>query len=102
MNKTQASKLAEIITNAQLKQMLDLAKSSIKNWQDLSKVYAGFTKGAAWNILGSNFDVNKEYLTKTKKDMILEYQDYLPKSIFIQKDKSDIDKKIPIHEEPIF
>ena len=78
MNRQNAKNIAETITNEQLKQMFDKAKANITNWHVISGVNKGMTKGHAWNILASNFDVNKKYHPLTVVNMIWEFGDYLP------------------------
>lgn len=105
MNKTDARKIAEIITNEELLEMFERAKADVLNWKDLrSDVNSSFTKGAIWNILGKNFDVNKSYHVLAKKNMIWEFGDYLPDRLKLPKQK-----KSPLpplaklhHREPDF
>lgn len=102
MNKTNARKIAEFITNEQLQQMLDKAKIEIKDWTKVSSVNKGMTKGTSWNILASDFDVNKTYHIIAKTNMIREFGEYLPENLKIKKIPKDNMIKKPIHQEPKF
>lgn len=75
MNRTDARRIAETITNQQLKEMFDSAKENIKDWTTTSSVNKGFTKGLAWNILAANFDTNEEHHILAKTSMIREFGD---------------------------
>lgn len=101
MNRKDSKKIAETITNEQLKQMLDNAKENIKDWTVVSNVNKGITKGVSWNILGKDFDINKTYFHIVKTNMIREFGEYLPNDIKPTK-KSKSSTKPPIHQDPIF
>jgi len=101
MNRNTARKLAEKITNEQLKQMFDNTKAFFVDWKRVSIVNKGLTKGTAWNVLGRDFDVNKTYHVIGKTNMIREFGEYLPKEL---KPKKKLPKNLepPIHQEPKF
>ena len=101
MNKELASKIAETITNEQLKAMFDKARAEIKDWKVVSNVNLGFTKGVAWNVLALEFDVKKTYPNIAKTNMVREFGEFLPDELIPKKDKT---KKeiIPTHQDPIF
>jgi len=103
MNRFDARKLADIVTNDQLKQMFDNAKYKIMNWHEKSNCNKGITKGTAWNILANNFDVKKSYHVLAKTNMIREFGEFLPGEIRqkIKKHKTS-DIRPPVHQEPIF
>ena len=101
MNKRDAKKIAETITNEQLQQMFDNAKANITDWTQISSVNKGMTKGAGWNILAKNFDVTGKHSSLAKKNMIWEFGDYLPESLKIPK-KTKIVSSNPVHQNPIF
>ena len=61
MNRTDAKLIAEKITNEELAEMFANAKANITDWTKVSSVNKGMSKGAAWNILASDFDVEKTY-----------------------------------------
>ena len=58
MNKRDAKKVAQYITNEQLQEMFNAAKLGVKDWTKVSSVNKGMTKGTSWNILAKNFDIN--------------------------------------------
>ena len=101
MNRQDARKIAETITNEQLQQMFDNAKTGIKDWTKVSDVNKGMTKGVGWNILARNFDINGDHHILAKTNMIREFGEYLPEELKpekIIKEKS----KHPVHHDPIF
>lgn len=100
MNRFDARKITEIITNEQLKQMFDMAKVSITDWTKVSSVNKGMTKGVGWNILAKDFDINKDYNILTKTNMVWEFGDYLPDNLKIKHKKRVYPK--PVHREPEF
>ena len=61
MNRNNAKKIAQTITNEQLKDMFDNAKIGVKDWTKVSCVNKGMTKGVSWNILAKNFDISYSY-----------------------------------------
>jgi hypothetical protein len=102
MNRTDAKKISEKITNDQLMEMLNGAKAGTIDWTKQSIVNKGLTKGVAWNILGKDFDVSKKYNSIVKINMIREFGEFLPNNI---KPKRKEPKKItrtPFHQDPIF
>ncbi len=101
MNKHDAKKIAETITNMQLKQMFDTAKVQIKDWCKVSNVNKGITKGVAWNILAKDFDVSKKYINIAKTNMIREFGEFLPENIKPFKKSSGYVNKL-VHQEPLF
>lgn len=101
MNRSDAKKIAETITNEQLLQMFDSVKESVTDWTKTSNVNKGMTKGAAWNILAKDFDVSKKYHNLAKINMIREFGEYLPKQIKPVRDKC-YSSKPPMHQEPNF
>lgn len=101
MNRADSKKIAETISNEQLKDMFEKAKSLITDWTKVSNVNKGMTKGAAWNILASNFDVNEKYHKLAKYNMLREYGEYLPDELKPVK-KVKITPSYIHHEEPKF
>jgi len=100
MERYKARNIAETITNEQLKEMLDRAKENITDWTKVSNVNKGMTKGVAWNILGSNFDVSKEHHILAKTNMIWEFGEFLSDELKpIKKVKPTI---VPFHQDPKF
>lgn len=100
MNRNYAKKIAENITNQQLQDMLNQAKTNIKDWTKVSTVNKGMTKGTAWNILAKDFNVNEKYHILAKINMIREFGEYLPDELKIKK-KSKVSLN-PIHQNPQF
>lgn len=101
MNRTDARKIAETITNQQLQDMFNLAKVGIKDWTKVSSVNKGLTKGTAWNILAKDFDVTHKHHILAKTNMIREFGEFLPKELKPQKKNKRTDIN-PVHQEPIF
>ncbi len=78
MNKTEAKRIAETITNMEILAMFDNAKENIKDWSVVSVCNKGLSKGCAWNILASDFDLTHNYHVLAKTNMVREFGDYLP------------------------
>lgn len=103
MNKKDARKIAETITNEQLQQMFENAKANITNWKQGSNVNKGVTKGVSWNILAKNFDVNAKHHILAKTNMVREFGNFLPEEIKPQKSKQRTHASGGrIHQEPEF
>lgn len=100
MKKHEAREIAETITNEQLAYMFKKAKAIITDWNKVSKVNKGLTKGVAWNILASNFDLNEEYHILTKTNMVREFGEFLPDEML--PDKKSKSKIKPSHANPDF
>jgi hypothetical protein len=100
MNRNDARKIAQMITNEQLQQMFDNAQKGIKDWTKVSSCNKGFTKGVAWNILVKSFDLNYDYHILAKTNMIREFGEFLPDVSKPEKKKKQI--KSPVHQDPIF
>lgn len=100
MKRNEARNLADTITNQQLFDMLEKAKIGIKDWTKVSLVNKSMTKGTAWNILGKDFDVNKEYHILAKTNMIREFGEFLPEEL--KPKKKEKIKIVPHHQEPKF
>lgn len=98
MNRKIAAEIAETITNEQLSDMFEKAKSEIQDWKKRSKVNKGMSKGAAWNILAANFNVQHKYNVLAITNMIQEFGDYLPKELIPKKKYGRYPK--PFHQEP--
>lgn len=101
MDKSHAKYLSEKLDNYHLKQMLDKAKSEIKDWTVASKVNKGLSKGTAWNILAKDFNESVDFHNIVKYNLIREYGEFLPEHLQPKKKppKPDI---IPVHQDPIF
>jgi len=101
MNRIDAKKIAKTITNEQLLEMFNNAKSYVKDWTKVSVCNKGFTKGTSWNILAKDFDVNEQYHNLSKVNMIREFGDYLPDNIKPEK-KTRKKYENLVHQEPKF
>jgi len=101
MNKIDVRKIAETITNEQLQQMFDTAKSKITDWTKVSNVNKGLTKGTSWNILAKNFDVNFQHHILAKTNMVREFGEFLPDELKPQRKVRQISNP-PIHQDPKF
>lgn len=101
MTRHEAMNLAERITNVQILEMFKSAKENIKDWTKPSNVNKGLTKGTAWNVLAKDFDVNKEYKSIIKYNMIREFGRYLPPELITKRNKSS-NPVNPSHQEPNF
>lgn len=101
MNRKDARKIAETITNEQIQQMFEAAKAEIIDWTAVSSVNKGITKGVGWNILAKDFDVAANYHILAKTNMIREFGEFLPDEL---KPKKKVKKKQPppTHQDPEF
>ena len=99
MNRTDAKKIAEIVTNEQLQEMFNAAKIGIKDWTKVSNVNKGMTKGSAWNVLAKNFDVNYKHHIMAKTNMVREFGDFLSEDLKPKK-KTKVNNYKPFHQEP--
>lgn len=101
MNKKDSRLIAENITNQQILDMFNNAKANIIDWTKVSNVNKGITKGTAWNILASDFDINTKYHILAKTNFIREFGEYLPIELKPVK-KNKINLPVPVHQEPKF
>ena len=101
MNRKDAKRIAETITNDQLAMMFDKAKDGISNWEAVSAVNKGMTKGTAWNILYRAFDPSKKTHGLSKVNMIREFGDFI-KDQFKEPQKKPIKMVSLYHQEPNF
>lgn len=103
MNKRDAKKIAETITNEELAEMLWNAKAGIKNWTKVSNCNKGLSKGVAWNVLARDFDVNKKHHILAKTNMVREFGEYLPDHLKPEKKNRAKNKSEDIiHHSPDF
>lgn len=101
MNRSDAKKIAQTITNEQLYEMFKSSKEGIKDWTKNSIVNKTMTKGAAWNILTKDFSIDKNYHILAKINMVREFGEFLPDSLKIKKQKITYPSS-PVHKEPDF
>ena len=110
MNRNKAKRIAEIVTIKQLREMFNNAKSQTgSDWDKVSSVNKGLTKGAAWNILYNPFCA-MEFKGELGnglgsqlgiKNMIWEFGDYLDKELLEKfSTKKKVNNVTPYHEEP--
>lgn len=99
MNKTDAKKIAETVTNEQLSRMLSLARVGITKWDAISNVNKGMTKGAVWNILSDSFDPKGCYSYIAKVNMVREFGEFIVVEFMLPE---KVAKKFvkPFHQEP--
>lgn len=100
MNRSDAKKIAETITNNELWLMICAAKAKITNWRERSIVNKGLTKGAAWNVLAKDFTMDCKYHILAKINMVREFGEFLPDQRKPKKINKDL--PAPIHQDPIF
>lgn len=98
MNRSDAKRIAGTITNEQLKEMFDTAKSKITDWTKVATVNKGLTKGTAWNILAADFDVKAKHHIMAKTNMVREFGEFLPNSLKPKKQKRKLIP--PTHQDP--
>jgi hypothetical protein len=103
MNRYEAKKLAETVSIEDLQQMFRNAEIKIKDWEKVSRVNKGMTKGTAYNILATNIfektSIDQVHILG-RTNMILEFGEFLPGySKQVKKQKQTIN---PIHQEPRF
>lgn len=102
MKRTDARRVAEKISNQEIKEMLDNAKNKISDWRKQSKSNKNFTIGTAWNILTKNFNLEKDIHILAKTNMVYEFSEYLPEYLKIKKEIFQKPDKELIHQDPIF
>lgn len=100
MNRNDARKIAETITNEQLQQMLETAKSKITDWTKVSNCNKSCTKGVAWNVLAKDFDVTANHHILAKINMVREFGEFLPDDL--KPPKKIRNNQPPIHQNPQF
>jgi hypothetical protein len=102
MNRTDAKKIAAVITVDQVATMFENAKEGTTDWSSISKVNAALTKGYVWNMLYPL--VNKKVLPVQVIvcNMIVAFGDFLPEDLKIKKKpKAKYDGPV-LHEDPKF
>ncbi len=97
MNRDDAKKIAETVSESDLKHMLVDAYRTIKNWNVPSNINKGISKGAAFNIY-TKINIDRDTHILAKINMIREFGEFLPNY-----QKKETIKKTPesfYHEEP--
>ena len=105
MNKRDAAKIAETITNEQIQEMFNNAKENITDWTVVSSVNKSMSKGAVWNILAKGFNpdvINTPNRSLGVRNMVWEFGDYLPDNIKIRKSIKHKSDAFVYHKDPIF
>ena len=101
MNRIKAREIAETITNEQIQQMFDNAKTNIKDWEKRSIVNKSFTIGTGWNILTKGFNIDSHIHILVKTNMVREFGEFLPEKLKpIKKERGEL--PAPIHQNPLF
>lgn len=103
MNKADAKRIAETITNDQLAAMFERAKAEITDWEKVSAVNPGMTKGTAWNILSAALAASGGARMRQLgvTNMIWEFGDFLDESLKPAKKKRQPAPE-PYHQQPNF
>jgi hypothetical protein len=101
MNRTDAKKIAETITNEELGEMFTNAKANISDWTKVSNVNKGMSKGAAWNILASDFNIDMKYHNMARVNMVREFGEFLPNHLKPAKKTKTTSINV-VHQEPRF
>ena len=101
MNRTDAKKIAETITNEELNEMFENAKANITDWTKVSIVNNGMSKGAAWNILASDFNIDMKYHNMARVNMVREFGEFLPNHLKPAKKTKTTSINV-VHQEPRF
>ena len=98
MTRTDARKLAEIITVSELKETILNAYSLIDDWTVPSKVNKGMSKGTAFNVLTCG-EITENMHVIAKINIIREFSLYLPEKYRVFKKESA--KTITLcHQDP--
>lgn len=96
ITRDEAKRLADTVTEQEVKQMFLNAQNSIKDWTKVSRVNNGLTKGTAFNILTKcKINVSDSLITT---NMIWEFGEYLPN--FLKEIKEKKSQPQPTHQEP--
>jgi hypothetical protein len=103
MNKADAKRIAETITPDQVASMLERAKAGITDWEKVSAVNPGITKGTAWNIFSKAFTATGGGRVRqlAVTNMIWEFGDFLDDSLKPAKKKRQ-PSPAPYHQQPEF
>jgi len=105
MNKATCKKLAEVIKNEDILEMLKTARERITDWTVTSRLNPCMSKGIAWNILASHFDVNKVQNKLVIQNMLIEFGEWLTIKPYMEHCMPTKKQKPTIkcyHQEPNF
>lgn len=101
MNKADARRIAETVTPEQLESMFERAKVGITDWEQVSVVNPGMTKGTAWNILRGALTSSGARRHLAVTNMVREFGDFLDESLK-PANKVRGPAPTPYHQDPIF
>lgn len=105
MNRTDAKRIAETVTNDQLKVMFERARVGITDWRKGSAVNPCISKGKSWNIM-RRIDVGQ--LKRGGRDMAIiknmvwDFGDFLDDGIKPEKKRASRPAINVHHEDPVF
>lgn len=101
MNKQKAKKIAETITYEQLENMFLEAEMSITDWEQVSNVNKGISKGTSWNILRKVLTPDVINSNLAVVNMIREFGEFLPTELIPENKPKNQPVKVH-HQDPIF
>jgi len=79
MNRTEATRLAEIATREQINKMLTTARAEIENWQAPSHLNKSMSRGAMFNIfLECDLEKRTTCARLSRINMLREFGEYFP------------------------
>jgi hypothetical protein len=100
MNHVRAKRIADVVKNEEILQMLLKAQKHITGWEEPSKLNKGISKGICWNILTKDFNVKNKLHPMVKINLLKEYGEYL-EGYGEEPPPKKRPTKVP-HQEPIF
>ena len=105
LNKSTCKKLAEIIKNEDILDMLKNAKRGVMDWTVASRLNPAISKGYAWNILASDFDATFEHNSYVIMKILCEFCEWLTIKPYMEpylpKPKEKYNGKV-YHKDPDF
>ena len=102
LSRKKAKELINIVSNEDLKEMLENAKKNISDWTKTSSINRSMTIGVSWNILGENFNVEERHSDLGKINMIREFGEFLPEKYVTKNNKASNTSRKITHQEPKF
>lgn len=105
MNRADAKRIAETVTNDQLNAMFERAKVGITDWSKASAVNPCISKGKSWNIMRR---VDPSALGRGRRDMLIiknmvwEFGDFLEDGIKPSRKRASRQAIQVHHEDPVF
>lgn len=98
MTRNEAKQIAEKVTVAELKQMFINAEKGIKDWNKVSTVNSGMTKGTAFNVL-SKCGISDDTHILAKINMVREFGEWLPNPYNLPKKERKKPNQVT-HQQP--